>query len=110
MGGARADRNPLVWAFDSRLGYTGPFASRPADVFALGFMHASFSSDFAANARTAAPAEPAPSSEQVVEATYSAGLGDHVRLQPGAQYIRRPGGSSLLRDAVLFTLRVSASF
>lgn len=110
LGGDLADRNTLAWALDTGVSCTGPLPNRPTDVFSLGLTHARFSADFAANSRLSTPGDPAPTYEQVIEATYSAEIGGHLHLQPGVQFIRHPGGSSLLRDALLCTFRACLSF
>lgn len=110
LGGAPADRNTLGWVFDGGLAWTGPLPGRPADVAALGFAHADFSSRLAATARLLDPKAPRPDYEQVLEATYALKATDHLTLKPDLQYIRHPGGSATQRDAVLAMLRVVADF
>ncbi len=110
LGTAPSDRNTLSWALDTGLAWTGPFSSRPADVAALGFTHAAFGSRTAQTARLLDPTAPALDSEQVIEATYTFALTDRLSLKPDVQYIRHPGGSRALRDALLVMLRVSAEF
>ncbi|MCX6954273.1 MAG: carbohydrate porin [Verrucomicrobia bacterium] len=110
LGGSPADRNTLGWVFDGGLAWTGPLPGRPADVAALGFAHADFSSRYAATARLLDPTTPRPDYEQVLEASYTARLNDHLTLKPDLQYIRHPGGTRAQRDAVLAMLRVVADF
>lgn len=99
-GLAPDDRNPVAWAADAGLAYTGLLPFRPADTTALGFAHARISS---------APA-PGHTYEQVWELSYTCGLGDHVTLQPDLQYIRQPGGDASRDDALVGTLRLSLSY
>jgi porin len=109
-GFSPADRNAVSWALDAGLAWTGPLAGRPADVFALGLAHAKFSSRFADSVLLADPAAARPDFEQVIEASYTIPLSDHFTLQPDVQYIRHPGGSTALRNATVFQLRLNASY
>lgn len=109
-GYSPADRNTIGWAFDAGFSWTGPFAGRPADVIALGVVHANFSTRFAESALLADPAAARPDFEQVIEASYTIQLSDRFTLQPDLQYIRHPGGSTALRNATLFQLRLSTSY
>jgi porin len=79
-------------------------------VLTLGVAHARFGRDFVHAARQAAPTEPAPDFEQVIELGYTATLSDHLSLQPDLQYIRHPGGSSAQGDACILLLRLTASY
>lgn len=109
-GFSPADRNAIGRAFDTGLAWTGPIPGRPADVVALGLAHARFGAPFAAAAQLADPAAPAPDFEQVIEASYTFTLSDHVNVQPDLQYIRHPGGSTAQRDALVFLLRLNVSY
>ena len=109
-GLAPKDRNTLGYAVDAAVAATGLIPGRAKDLTALGFVHASFSPRFAANARAADPASPAPDFEQVVELNHTVTLGDHFSVQPDLQYIRHPGGSTAQRDAFVFLLRVKATY
>lgn len=110
LGTAPSDRNTLSWALDTGLAWTGPVAGRPADVAALGFTHAAFGSRTAQTARLLDPTAPPLDFEQVIEATYTFALTERLSLKPDVQYIRHPGGSRALRDALIVLLRVSAEF
>lgn len=109
-GLAPADRNTLSWTFDTGLAWQGLVPNRPDDITALGFTHAHFSPRFVDAARLADPASPAPDFEQVIELTYHWKCSDHIEIQPDWQWIRHPGGSRAQRDALVFLLRLNASF
>jgi len=110
FGGAPSDRNALAWAFDAGLAWTGCIPGRPADIATLGFARATFGSRYAENARLIHPSASRISTEQVVELSYTAPLGDRFSLKSGLQSIRHPGGSSALPAAVLVMLRFNAGF
>jgi porin len=109
-GFAPADRNTLCMSCDVGLAWTGVCAPRPDDTLALGFTHSRFSADLADSARDADASSPAPDFEQVLELSYSAQINERLTVQPDLQYIRHPGGSSALKDALVVMLRVSASY
>lgn len=110
VGAAPADRNTLTWALDGGITWRGPLPGRPDDVAAIGVAHAAISSRAAATARLLDPTAPALDHEQAIEVSYTVSLNDHLSLKPDVQYIRHPGGSRALRDAVLVMLRVNAEF
>ncbi|AOS44694.1 Porin B precursor [Lacunisphaera limnophila] len=105
-----ANRNALGWAVDAGLGWTGPIPGRPDDVIALGLAHGRFSGAFADHARLTDPASPAPDFEQVIEASYTFIVNEHLSVQPDFQFIRHPGGSIAQKDACVFLLRLNASY
>lgn len=109
-GTAPRDRNAIGWAFDTGFGWTGPLPGRPGDVLTLGYAHARFGRDAIAAARRAAPADPAPDFESVIELGYAAAVSEHLTLQPHLQFIRHPGGSPAQGDALVLLLRVTASY
>jgi porin len=98
-GFAPEDRNAFGWTVDSGVAAIGLLPGREADTVAVGFVHADRSTtvdgtDF----------------EQVAELSYTIVLNDHLNLQPDLQYIRHPGSDSTRDNALLFLLRVSASY
>ena len=109
-GFSSSDRNTINWSIDTGLSWTGPIPGRPDDIAALGIAYARFSYRFADSARLADPASPAPDFEQVVEASYTLKVSAHLNLQPDFQYIRHPGGSTAGKDALVFLLRLNASY
>ena len=110
IGAAQEDRNTLTWALDGGITWRGILPARPDDVAAIGLAHAAFSSRAAATARLLDPTAPALDHEQAIELSYTVSLNDRISLKPDIQYIRHPGGSRALRDAVLVMLRVNAEF
>ncbi len=110
LGGAPRDRNPLAWTLDTGLAWQGPLPGRTADVAAVGFIHAQFSSRAAATARLLDPASPRLDAEQVIEASYTASVGDRLSLKPDVQYIRHPGGNATSRAVLLVMLRANLEF
>jgi porin len=109
-GASPSDRNLIHWAADTGVAWTGPIASRPVDTLALGFVRATHSSDFAQSQRDAQPGQPSPDFEEVIEITYTASINDRLNVRPSLQFIRHPGNSSALRDAVVVLLRVEARY
>jgi len=105
-----SDRSPLTAAFDAGIAWTGPLPGRPDDVLALGYARGCFGDDYAATARLADPAAPAPDYEQVVELTYHLALTPRLTLQPDLQFIRHPGGTAAARGIVAAFLRLSAAY
>ena len=98
-GWAPEDRSTVAWAFDTAVAATGLLPSRPADVTALGWVHAELSAKL-----------PDQDFEQVTELSHTIALGEHLSVQPDIQYIRHVGAVSNASDAWLFTLRLSASY
>ena len=109
-GFSPSDRNAVSWAIDAGVGWTGPIPGRPDDTVALGIARAHFSSRFSDSARLADPSSPALDFEQVLEASYTLKLSEHLTLQPDLQFIRHPGGSSAQADACVFLLRFNATY
>ena len=98
-GASPSDRNTVAWSADAALAWRGPVATRPADVLALGVVHAALSSRL-----------PAADFEQVYELSYTAELRPGLSLQPDLQYIRQPGADPTRDDALLFILRLNATY
>lgn len=110
IGAAPENRNLLGLVADVGVSWSGLLLSRPRDVIALGFTHARFSSRHAASARVLDPLAAVPEREQVAEVTYHFAVRENMVIQPDLQFIRRPGGLASRRDAVLLSLRFSASY
>lgn len=110
VGIAPSDRNAIAWAVDGGLAWVGPIPSRADDVLSVGFTHAQFSGGFADNARDAAPTEPTPDYERVLEISYTWKFSERFSVQPDIQRIWHTGGSRALRDATVVLLRVRTSF
>jgi porin len=98
-GFAPEDRNDFGWTLDTGVAAIGLLPGRDADTLAVGFVHA----DRASNTSSL-------DYEQVYELSYTIVLNDHLSLQPDLQYIRHPGSDSTRDNALLFLLRLSASY
>jgi len=116
------NRNPLDFYAAAGLNFKGLLPARAADIFGVGINYAHVSSSLrnaqeAANRITAAggkpntlAAGPMPDYEMSVEITCQIRLSPWWYLQPDAQYIFHPGGSSALADAVVIGLRTKIVF
>lgn len=109
-GAAPSDRNAIAWAYDAGLAWYGPWPGRGQDVLAIGFTHARHSSGYIDSAALADPTAPALGFEQVIEINYRIALTERFSLQPDLQYIRNPGASAGVPDAVVALIRAAASF
>jgi carbohydrate-selective porin OprB len=69
-----------------------------------------FGSRFAEVAILADPSAAKPDYEQVIEACYTIMVSESLNLQPDLQYISHTGGSAAERDALVFLIRVNASY
>jgi porin len=98
-GFAPEDRNRFGWTLDTGVAAIGLLPGRDADTLAVGFVHA----DRATNVD-------GEDFEQVYELSYTVVLNDHLSLQPDLQYIRHPASDSTRDNALLFLLRLSASY
>jgi len=98
-GFAPEDRNSFGWTLDTGVAAIGLLPSRDADTLAVGFVHADRSTNTASL-----------DFEQVVELSYTIVLNDHLSLQPDLQYIRHPASDPTRDNALLFLLRLSASY
>lgn len=108
-GFSPSDRNLFSQTADAGLGYTGLFPNRAADTCALGLAWARISGD-EIRARRAAGDPTLPDYELVVEAVYDIAASRRWHVSPDVQWIRHPGGSSSLDDAVLVSLRTRYAF
>ena len=83
---------------------TGPLASRAQDALGLAVAAARNGSHFErAQAAAGVPA----AGETTVELTYAVELSSWVMMQPDLQYVIRPGGTALTRNAVVLGLRLA---
>ena len=98
-GFAPEDRNDFGWTVDTGVAAIGLLPGRAADTLAVGFVHA----DRATNVDGV-------DFEQVGELSYTIVLNDHLSLQPDLQYIRHPGSDPTRDNALMFLLRLSASY
>ena len=98
-GFAPEDRNEVEHSFQIGASYIGLLPGRDIDLFALGLSHASVSGDL-----------PGRTTETVVEAAYEYVMSDDFTIQPSVQWVRDPGATEELNDAVVLGLRVNLSF
>jgi len=110
VGVAPQDRNAVRWAADVGIAWNAPFAARDSDTLALGFVHMSHSKRFAQSQSDGFPGSAPLDFEDVAELSYSAALNDRCLIRPSLQYIRHPGGSAQLPDALVALVRVEASY
>lgn len=109
FGGSRADRNRLSRAADAGLSYTGLLPGRPKDRLALGAAWARVSGA-ARRAERVAGAAVVPDVELALELIYEIAATPRWRLAPDVQWIRHPGGSAAVPDALVFGLRSSVGW
>lgn len=109
IGGSPGDRNLLSHAADAGLSYTGLIPGRDTDTLGLGVAWARVSEGTRRAERQAAAAV-VSDSELVVEVTYGLTLGDRWLIVPDIQYIRHPGGSAAVGDALVVGLRTRVDF
>ena len=98
-GFAPEDRNAFGWTLDTGIAAIGLLPGRDADTLALGLVHAERATNVDGE-----------DFEQVAELSYTVVLNEHLSLQPDLQYIRHPGSDSTRDNALLFLLRLSASY
>ena len=98
-GFAPEDRNAFGWTLDTGIAAIGLLPGRDADTLALGLLHAERATNVDGE-----------DFEQVAELSYTVVLNEHLSLQPDLQYIRHPGSDSTRDNALLFLLRLSASY
>ncbi|MBB3859646.1 porin [Novosphingobium hassiacum] len=99
---------PFTGGFQTGLLLAPAIASRLDSEFSVGVHHA-WTSDHFRDAFAAAGGRPA-SGETAFEVTYADSLTPWLAVQPDLQWIRRPGADLAASDAVVATLRVTASF
>jgi porin len=109
VGRSPGDRNLLSHAADAGLSYTGLIPGRDTDTFGLGVAWARVGEGTRRAERQAA-APVISDGELVVELTYRLILGDRWLLMPDLQYIRHPGGSAAVDDALVVGLRTRVAF
>jgi porin len=108
-GWAPSDRNLFSVAGDGGVHYLGPVPGRDDDVVALGVAMAWMSGDVRDAAR-ADGVSPLPDYELAVELSYQANLRPWLAVQPVFQWIRHPGGSAAIDDALVAGLRFRLTF
>ncbi len=105
-GFSQEDRSFVSFGMNTGLRFTGLIPGRDSDVFGLGWIYARISDDFA-------DAQPNPgpwSYESVIEVTYKFMVTPAWDFQPDLQYVMHPGGTSLVRNALVLGLRIDIFF
>ncbi len=108
-GFSPGDRNLYSQTADAGLSYTGLLPGRPADILGLGLAWVRLSEGYRC-AERAAGATVESEGEGVVELSYQVVLGDRWSFTPDLQWIRQPGGSRAVGDALVIGLRTRLSF
>ena len=99
VGFAPEDRSEVEHSFQIGANYIGLIPGRDIDSFGLGLSHATISGDL-----------PGRTSETVIEAAYEYIMSDEFTIQPSVQWVRDPGATGELDDALVFGLRTNLSF
>ena len=89
----------MEYSFQFGASYIGLIPGRDIDTFGLGLSHATISSDL-----------PGRTSETVIEAAYEYIMSDDLTIQPSVQWVRDPGATGELDDALIFGLRTNLCF
>lgn len=107
----KADERTAIIDFQLTAGLflKGAFASRPSDLVGLGFAE-SRSNQLLAAFQRQVDAGSAQYSERLVELFYRAQVHPAIAIQPGIQYLSRPGGLRRQRDVIAPTLKVATTF
>ena len=103
-GVSPGDRSRFSQTADAGLSYRGLLANRPADTFSLGLAWVRISSE-ARRAEITAGTTVISDYELAVEVSYQFTVHEHWRIVPDVQWIRHPGASRLLGDALVVGLR-----
>ncbi len=91
--GAPEDHNEVDFYTEGGVTVTGPFASRPGDLFGIGFAYAGFS-NAAQIADRKAGLSIVRDYEALLEVSYTAIVAPGFSVQPDLQYFWNPGGSA----------------
>ena len=108
-GFSPGDRSQFTQTADAGLSYAGLLPGRDADRLGLGVACARVGGN-TRRAERAAGSVVISDYELVVEFSYEIAGGERWRLVPDLQWIRHPGGSRSLGDALVFGLRTRLSF
>ncbi|WP_411868339.1 carbohydrate porin [Vulcanococcus limneticus] len=105
--------SPMPLFFSTGLVVNGPFASRPKDVLALGVAYGGYSAALRRQQQAEALLDAAirpQVSELTIELSYALQLLPGLTLQPGVQYLIRPGGSPATSNALALGVNAVVSF
>ncbi len=95
--------------------YTGPFDARAQDVLGVAVGYTQYNPRAAEgvslqNAAGGGPAKPVPNAEYPFELFYTINATPWLSLSPLVQYIARPGGVSVNKDAVVIGMNLGLTF
>jgi len=105
--------SPMPFFFSTGLVATGPFASRPKDVLALGVAYGAYSSALRAEQIAALDLDSSirpQVSELTLELSYGLQLMPGLMLQPGMQLLLHPGGDPATPTALALGVNAVLSF
>ncbi|HEX7761672.1 MAG TPA: carbohydrate porin [Caulobacteraceae bacterium] len=105
-GFAGAGGTELAGAWQAGLRLEPAISSRPNSSASFGVSQALLPSSAIARGHDLGP--PLAPTETEVEATYAEKLTPHLSIQPDIQYIHRPSGRRDVKDAAVFSLRLTA--
>jgi porin len=95
-----------MWNLGLRL--RGPFAGRPDDSIALGWIRSRLAPKW--RAVQAAAGTDTAAAEEAFEITWRAAVAPWFALQPNLQHVRHPGGAATARNATLIGARIDITF
>jgi porin len=124
LSGSPDDRNMISFYGDTGITVKGPFASRPDDVFGIGFAYARISDrarGLDQDTRVfAVPGFPIRDYEALIEISYKYQVVDGWTIQPDFQYVMHPGGNVPdpndptqtipIKNAAIFGVRTTVQF
>lgn len=108
IGGSPADRSLVEFNLEFGFHYQGLLPGRNEDVAGLGLVWLDMSDDAGRLAKESGDAE--LDYEVALEATYQIRIQPWWLIQPDAQYIIHPGGSSRMENALIVGMRSSLIF
>ena len=107
-GASDGDTGFSKGALDAGVLIDHPFAARPDSQLSFGVSQVYLGDQF--KAASAAAGAPLGSDESHLELTYFDKLTDHFSIQPDVQYVSHTGGDPNAKNALVFILRLAASF
>lgn len=114
LGGCPDDRNDVPFCAEAGVDLRALVPGRPKDLLGIAFSYTSLSDNRRLLARDRNRFDgtrvPLPDYEAVLEVTYQVPLTPWLQVQPDLQYIRHPGGSPALGDALVLGVRTVVTF
>lgn len=105
---APEDRSTFSLVSDAGFAWTGPWPGRDADVLGFGIVDADVSDALVLAAIDAdGPDGPLPDYERVFEVAYRFQVNERWSVTPDLQWVRHPGASGAIPDAVVPSVRVT---